>query len=294
MKRPKWASNIILDNGKRVMKHQDLTNGNYDSIAAFCEAVELPCRKKTNHEYWERAMTKGEFGRNWLGAGCQTGRDVLKLMREGWKEGRDRLNELRGKIGTVELVPQDRKRRKIRADMGDSLDIHAVYAGRLETAWTVARRTNTRGPQRIDIVANMICYGGEHADVLFWRGAAAAVLVDILESAGYMVRLVVNFGGNAEGNPTSCRITVKDHGMPFDVTSTSAVILPGFFRALGHAWLVNHAAHERHGMGISVGQGKVEAGEILLSHKVRDHGTAVAAINDVIKRLNDGTLETAA
>jgi hypothetical protein len=47
-------------------------------------------------------------------------------------------------------------------------------------------------------------------------------------------------------------------------------------------------------MGISVSQGRVEAGEVLLSHKVRDHGTAVAAINEIIKRLNDGTLATAA
>jgi hypothetical protein len=155
----------------------------------------------------------------------------------------------------------------------------------------VARRVTTRGPQRIDIVANMLCSGAEHSDVLFYRGAAAAVLADLLETAGYMVRLVVNFGGRAENVQTSCRITVKDHGMPFDVTSISAVILPGFFRALGHAWLVNHAPHVRNGMGISVGQGRVEAGEILLSHKVRDHGTAVAAINDVIKRINDGTME---
>jgi hypothetical protein len=276
-----------------MTKHQDIKNGVYDSISAFCDAVELPCLNKQNHDIWNNVMNEKDSP-SWFGAECNHGRDVLKLMREGWKQGRDRMNELRGKIGTVELVPQDRKRRKVRADMGDSLDIHAVYAGRFETAWTVARRTNTRGPQRIDIVANMICYGHEHADVLFWRGAAAAVLADLLETAGYMVRLVVNFGGRAEDVQTSCRITVKDHGMPFDVTSISAVILPGFFRALGHAWLVNHAPHARYGMGISVSQGRVEAGEVLLSHKVRDHGTAVAAINEIIKRLNDGTLATAA
>src|SRR5262245_41427721 len=111
--------------GQRVMKHQDIKNGVYESISAFCNAVELPCLNSQNKEIWTDAINKPSFGQSWLGADCRTGRDVLKFMRDGWKEGRDRMNDLRSKIGAIELVPQDRKRRKVRTDMGDHLDIHA-------------------------------------------------------------------------------------------------------------------------------------------------------------------------
>lgn len=272
---------------------QEFTNAEYGSITDFVSAVELPMANKDNQDIYDSFMGRGH-GAYWYGAGCDSGRAVAQLMRDGWAEGRDRLGDLRDKLDSVELTPQDRRRKRIRTDMGDELDIHMVYAGRSDIAWTTTRRMTTRGPQRIDICANMICSGAEHSDVLFWRGAAAAVLADMLETAGYMVRLVVNFGGKAESAKCSCRIVVKDHGMPFDITSTSAVILPGFFRALGHAWIANHAPHKRRYGGISVGQGIVDQGEILLSHKVRDHGTALAFINDTIKRINDGTLETPA
>jgi hypothetical protein len=270
---------------------QELDNANYNSIAEFVAAMNLAPRNVRSTELWNNWRDTEDRGK-WYGADCRTGKDVQDKMRDGWTQGRDRLNELRAKINVVNLVPQDRKRRKVKTDFGDHLDIHAVYAGKLETAWTVARRQVTRGPQRIDIVANMICSGGEHADVLFWRGAAAAVLADLLGAAGYMVRLVVNFGGNMDGEKVSCRIVVKDHGMPFDVTSVSSVILPGFFRALGHAWIASHCKQPMSRSGISVGQGKVNAGEILITHGVRDHGSALAFVNDVIKRVNDGTLET--
>jgi hypothetical protein len=279
---------ILPHNGNRVMR-QELNNANYNSIAEFVEAMNLAPRNAQSTSLWD-AWRATEDKASFYGAGCRTGKDVQDKMRDGWKEGRDRLNDLRAKINTVNLVPQDRKRRKVKTDFGDVLDIHQVYAGKLETAWTVARRQVTRGPQRIDIVANMICSGHESSDVLFWRGAAAAVLADLLTNAGYMVRLTVIFGGVMNGEKVSCRIVVKDHDRYFDVTSVSSVILPGFFRALGHSWIASHCKQPMSPSGISVGQGKVEPHEILLSHTVRDHGSALAFVNDTIAKINDGSL----
>ena len=276
-----------------MTNHQPFNNATYASIADFNSAVQLPCRHADNKTIWEGFVTHGRMS-NWYGAGCHTGMDVLALMRDGWHDGRDRMMELRSKLTNIDLAPRDRRRRMVRGPQGDVLDIHAVYAGRLDVAWRAPRRVNMQGPQRVDLVANMICSGFEHADVLFYRGAAAAVLADMLETAGYMCRLSVAFGGKADGVKTSCRITVKEHGMPFDVTSTSAVILPGFFRALGHAWIANHCPHKRDTGGISVGQGIVEPHELLLSHNVRDHGTAVAFIEETLAKVNDGTLLAAA
>lgn len=275
--------------------HQDFTNAQYDSIAAFCDAVELTPRVAANKTHHDHFLVDNRDS-DWYGAGCHDGRAVLQAMRDGWTEGRDRMNQLRDKLTHIELTPRDRRRRIVRGPQGDTLDMFAVWAGRFDTCWKAPRRLPSYGPQRIDIVANMICSGGEHSDVLFYRGAAAAVLADMLEQAGYMVRLTVNFGGKAkatkgESKSCSCRIVVKDHGQPFDVTSVSAVILPGFFRALGHAWIANHAPYERNMGGIAVGQGKVESHEILISHAVRDHATAVALIEDTLRAVNEGSLQ---
>jgi hypothetical protein len=279
--------------GKYMSNYQPLDNANYGSIADFLAAAGMPCRVIRNQAQQTYFTTRPSYDADWYGAGCKTGNDVRKLVNDGWPQGRERLNTLRNQISVIDAVPVDKRRRLVRGASGDSLDMPYVWSGRLDIAWRSAKRTDSRGPQRIEIVANMICSGGEHADVLFWRGAAAVVLADILEAAGYMVRLTVNFGGKAEESKVSCRIVVKDHGTPLDITSTSAVILPGFFRAIGHAWIAAHCPHARDQGGIMVGQGMVEPGEVLVSHSVRDHGTALALVNDTIASINSGTLAAA-
>ena len=270
---------------------QPMNDANYESISDFVSAMAAPSNNPIN-EYLRKSWGYQEDRdrASWYGADCKTGNDVQTKVRNGWPQGRDRLNELRDKIGELDNPPQDRRRKLVRTSSGDTLDIHSVYNGRLDIAWRVARRRNTMGPQRIELCANMICSGAEHNDVLFWRGAAAALLTDILESAGYSVRLVVNFGGEVmeTGEKVSCRITVKDHGTPFDITSTSATIMPGFFRALGHAWIAGHCKKKMSESGISVRQGKLEPNELLLSHQIRDKGTALAFVNDTIAKINAG------
>lgn len=276
------------------MLRQSFTDARYDCIADFLSAVDLPCVKSVNEKMQHRFLDEYRCS-DWFGAGCHTGRKVIKTMQEGWREGRERLASLRDNIATVELTPLDMRRRPLRAASGDHLDMTAVWAGRLDTCWRTARRQSTQGPQKVELVANMLCSGDAHSDTLFWRGAAAVVLADLLEQAGYMVRLAVVFGGMADWKlDCSCRITVKEFGTPLDISSTSAVILPGFFRALGHAWIANHCPHKRDMGGITIGQGKVDESEVLLSHAVNDHGTAVAFVNGTIEKINSGLVAKAA
>jgi hypothetical protein len=281
-------------NGKDKLMRQPLDNASYESIADFLSAMKAPPLNPANKKEW-LAMGFDRRNDNWFGAGCRSGTDVQTLVSEGWGEGRERLNKFRGEMGALNAAPVDRRRRMIRAAMGANVDMQRVWTGQLETAWTLHKRQFTAGPQQIELCANMICIGAEHPDVLFWRGAAAAVLTDALEAAGYMVKLTVVFGGRhyVENSKVSCRITVKDHGAPFDIASTSATILPGFFRAIGHAWIAGHCKKDISSAGISVTQGRVEDHELLLSHDIRDHGTALAFVNDTIEKINNGTLAAA-
>lgn len=273
------------------MSQQQMNDGRYDSIADFLDSLRPEViRNKANLDTlkdWAETGQRGNtYGNNWYGAGCKTGADVQRLMRQGWSDGIAKIDKLRDDLSHVEMVPITRKRKMIRTDAGDELNMAHVYQGRLDTAWTTTRRQVTRGPQKIDLCVNMICSGAEDADVLFWRGAAAAVLADLLETSGYMVRLVVGFGGQHDTGRVSCRITVKDYGMPLDISATSATILPGFFRALGHAWVPATSTKRVNNPGMYVKEVDYEAGELKLSHNVRDRNSAIAFVNKTIADLN--------
>lgn len=266
---------------------QPLANARYDSVSDFLASLDELRNPQNDKNYWNDP--KRSHGAHWLGAGCQTANDVRKVMNDGWPEGRERADDMIGKTGPTNATPIDRRRKLTRCELGDSLDIHSVYRGELATAWTRAVRRVTRGPQHLSILANMLTYGFERPDVLMWRGIAAITLADKLEAVGYRVRIVVGFGGRTSygSEPISCRIVVKDHAMPLDLTTCSAVTLPGFFRALGHQWTINHASRIAKSGSMSVEQCIMDEGEILLSHEISAEDTAIAFVNDQINKLND-------
>jgi hypothetical protein len=271
------------------MSRQPLGDGRYDSVSEFIADASADAVNSENQPLVRQFIEerRGE----WYGAGCRTGADVDHLVNTGWQEGRKKTDAFLAKLESIELAPRDMRRRVHRTDFGDHLDIGDVYAGRIQTAWTVARRKTGFGPQRIDLCANMICYGIEDADVLFWRGAAAVALCDKLENAGYMVRLVVGFGD--VGDRISCRVTVKDYGMPMDLLTASSVVLPGFFRAIGHRWICSHDPKRRSQGGLSVGQSLVDPGEIFLSHEIRSERTAKEQVEKIIRKIDATAIEAA-
>lgn len=268
---------------------QALDNARYDSVAAFIEAANTVLLNTQNAglvKSYRETRDNGDAS-YWYGAGCKKGTDVQNLVMGGWSVGRGKVDTFLSQLETIELAPRDMRRRIVRADMGDHLDIGAVYAGRFDTAWTTAKRKTTYGPQRIDICANMICSGGDDEKVLFWRGAAAVALADKLENAGYMVRIIVGFGDvfGKTGN-VSCRITVKEHGLPLDVATASAVIIPGFFRSIGHQWIAGHTKGKASWGGISVGRCLPEDGEVYLSHEINSPSSAKARVEQLIRDID--------
>jgi hypothetical protein len=267
-----------------VTGRQSLASGEYMDVESFLESVQAGPGRPDNQEAFDDYFERDRA--SWYGAGCATGKDVLQLVRNGWPDGSKMVAELLEKTTAATAVPLDRRRRLVRTDQGDSLDIHSVYRGQLDRAWTRAVRKTTRGPQRVSILANMLCSGLDAAAVLAWRGAAAVAIADRLTASGYQVRIVVGFGGQCRGETVSCRITVKDHGSPLDEATAAAVTCPGFFRALGHAWTAGHHPRNISSPSMSVAQCSIEPDEIVLSHEIKDERTAVAAIDSTIGRVN--------
>lgn len=264
---------------------QKIEDGRYNSVSDFLASLsEL---RNPKNATIAKQLEKDDDG--FFGASCKTLKDVIALTDQGWPEGQQTVSDLIDQAAAIEATPQDRRRRLSRGNTGDSLDISAVYRGRLDIAWSRAVRQPSYAPQKIDILANMICQSNDPPSVLQWRGAAAAALADKLTACGYMVRIVVGNGGvvRASQEKASLRVVVKDYDKPLDVATLAAITLPGFARALCIAWKCRHAAGSYDMRSTSVGQSIVEPGEIVLSHKVRDRDTAINFIDEQIAAINN-------
>lgn len=129
-----------------------------------------------------------------------------------------------------------RKRKRVKRGQGDELDIHAVYQGQLDRAWS------TREHVEIETNANLytvfIDVGGL-ANVDFndslWRGVAAYKITDDLIKAGKSVRVVV--GAAAKGVIVGSHnaivttdIIVKNYNEPLSMERLAAMSNIGFHR----------------------------------------------------------------
>lgn len=171
-------------------------------------------------------------GAAWYGGFTKT-TDATDLMRHGWKDGADRLNDLRQELGEVPTA-KTRKRQPRWADDGHTLDVDRALAGQWDIAYRDSRRVWAAGPQVIELVG---AFGGnavQDADALFWNGAASIVLADILENAGYSVRMVSQFATETKGNTTVVRVVTKDAGEAMRPDAVASVAChAGTFRTLG-------------------------------------------------------------
>ena len=276
---------------------QSIADGRYDSVAEFmAECASLP-RRKENHDLWAHEwLGDAARGPSWFGAGCQTALDARRIISHGWPDGQRTMSAMLEKTVAIAPVPRDRRRRLTRCELGDNLDIHAVYRGQLDRAWTCAVRQEGRGPQMIDVCVNATGAWHIGAEELQWRGIAACVLVDRLQSAGYRVRVTVGVGSNdlrtAKGGTVSLRVVTKDHDSPLDVATAAAIAFPGFFRVPCFAWIIAHADGK-------VSQGicdasprtsfpKMEPGEIAIGHDVDSESSALAFVESTIAALDAG------
>jgi hypothetical protein len=178
--------------------------------------------------------------RKFYGRTTKTKRKALDLFDKGWAKGAERCESL-----AAELHPpmaRGVRRRATWQDQGCEVDITRVWSGQLDQAWRGRSRAVTQAPR---ILAVDVEIGGNkdtNEEQLFYSGAAAVVLTDVLERAGYRVELraVMAHGANAGygENLALTRILIKEAHQPADLALIAAVCChPGTFRTLGFAAL---------------------------------------------------------
>ncbi|MFN3886121.1 MAG: hypothetical protein ACK4MG_04110 [Aquabacterium sp.] len=248
-----------------------------------CTALSHKGKVKDGRSTRQYTLTRHD----WLGAPDLT---VLEQrIREGWPEGAAMIAGL----AASELPdPVSIKRRREWADQGDELDIHRVYAGKLDSAWSRMGKRESRAPRRITLMCDLSCPWFQKADALAWRGVAALKLSDALEEAGYQVQiLAVNCAvgvDSQEEQPgheaVAAIVPVKHYDAPLDLSSLASVLVaPGFKRRYLHRW---HFASEDRPQSRSLGG----HGEILADWL---HQLVISDLGEPVLRIDANVLSKA-
>ncbi len=288
-----------------VRNYGQLLSVTEETISDLAGSFERPPPYPNTHmddETRPERQEKGDHTPGFFGDIKNT-KQVVAMFEDGWPAGANRLGVLRAKIAGLIPPPQSRRRRPTWSDDGDTLDVDRALAGRWNEAYRVATRRLTRGLATIEIVGS---YGGSCArssDEMFWSGAQMLVLSELLEDAGYSVRLVAaaltyyRYGMGSESPISLNKIIVKDYGESMRVDALAGAVCHcatyrtvGFRSKLKAPWKIDQ--------GFGYHTTFLEFGESLRKHDEYPSGvilpdayneaTAIANIKDAIAAL-DGT-----
>ena len=192
-----------------------------------CPAPNRVIREKMLNQAFEH------YGAGWMG-GLGSWKEAAAVLENGWPEGTERLRVLARKLSSQ--VPQAKSiRRKLTwADDGDEICRDRLQSGQLDQCWRTMRRSPFVAPQTVAIETTWGGHYGQTAEELFWQGAAAAVMTDILEEAGYRVEVYANRVSERRGRRHCVRVKVKEADMPMRLDGVAAVLChAGIFRTFG-------------------------------------------------------------
>jgi len=134
---------------------------------------------------------------------------------------------------SIETV-QKRKRKRIKGAQGDELDIHAVYQGKLDRAWS--SRKHVEIDAQASLYTVMIDVGATVAvgvDESMWRAVVAHKVADELITAGKSVRIIVGSGARnviSGSRIVTTDIVVKNYNEPLSMERLAAMSHAGFHR----------------------------------------------------------------
>lgn len=259
----------------------------YGTLRDYMDAARVDARNPVNQKLADQADTSGLNGAHWAGASNTA--DAVAKLTAFYAEGDAIIKRVEKAALNITLPPKmDIRRRRVRGDQGDELDIHAVWRGQSDTAWSRMGKREVTSPPMVSIVINSIIQADNDKTVISYRGAVGVVLCQLLERAGYRVRLIVARGGFAGVNHDeqfSCRTTIKDYGKPLDRETVACATHPAMQRVLGIRWSWVQMHKQGSSDGNRVGEAIREKDEIFISGEVENERTAIAKIQSVIKQL---------
>lgn len=157
--------------------------------------------------------------------------ELKRRMVEGWPEGVTRAADLAESIRDLVPVAKKRRRRPAWGDQGDEVNMQRVYAGQLDRAWRTTRREHVEGQKIISIDVDVCWNAGVRANDLFWSGATAIALTDVLEDQGYRVELFATAVNETNRRSVLSRVLVKRSDEPLNINNVAMMTAhPAMFR----------------------------------------------------------------
>ena len=245
-----------------------------------------------------------------VGRGFTSWQDILQKAEEPWPDGLLVVEDILAELSNTKLpVPTSRKRRQVfRDDDGDELDLDRFRSSG-DRYWRSCVRNISTGPQAVEIFINVSAHWKMDSRAIFWRGATAISLANLLENAGYNVGIVGVekstdvYGRSGErkkvkrgfGDGLFLAIQLKDFREPLDETSVVNCLSGWFFRTI-----LFQAAFLRRHHEVSTNMGrqgilssstpeiqKVASGaRIVVVDSVWDKNKSVELIQQTIEALN--------
>jgi len=179
--------------------------------------------------------------------------DVRKAVREPWPEGAERVEKMTEALRGSDL-PQPRSiRRKVRfsEDGGDEVCLDRYQEGR--PYWRTTRREGSIGPSVLTVAVQIGAPAYRKSAELFWRGACAIALTELLEEAGYSVELwAYSYGQKVftNGHNAFQAVRVKDGSDRIDVHALATATAGWYFRTMIFGgYYVNPATKPDWGLG---------------------------------------------
>lgn len=222
----------------RAPRNGEFEAEHFDSVAEFFAPRPMTTKNAATYassiEHNPADYTKKKA--EWFGVADADA--VIDAIHDGWPEGAKRMRDTIGSVQTTQTA-QSIRRVLCRGDHGDEFDIHRAYAGGLDKAWTRRKRGMRPSSKGVTLVLHVGGAWTVTAEELFWRGAAAACLADLLSEAGYAVTIIVGAGIRklADGRADTAyqyTVTAKASHMPVDIDTIAAVTaLAGTFRVGG-------------------------------------------------------------
>ena len=280
----------------------------YESIYALTKRIETYFRgpgaaKHRNTDRMTEALNHSPNS-EWIGARNNLGKGNVyeftkHIATHGWAEGVKNIEKNLSNIGEVQR-PVSMKRRRVRADQGDELDIHAVYRGDLDHAWLRMGRRQGTGTRFITIGVSLSVNASQSGEQLMWAAGAAMQFADVLTEGGYSVRIIGIYAGkncfNTSGiHPTQyITVTAKDYEDPVDMNRlTTSIASAAFFRSYVFcAFSDTEVSNVSYGLGQPAIAKKQDLANIVASDelfvscdvaKVNSKETAVEWINKRVK-----------
>lgn len=195
-----------------------------------------------------------EVGAKWYG-GVSNMSELDSVLSLGWPDGLAKYKTLRRNVDSIEIPESMNRRRRMRwCDDGDYLDEDRAMIGD-PMAWRGAKRKMSVGVSVIDI---MFKWGGSHhqtGESLFWSGAAAIALSDVLEGQGYATSITaVGILGSRDTDELHViKVALKNPEEPLRIDTTIAMAAHvGVFRTYGFRAVLEASFHTTESFGRNI------------------------------------------